>query len=278
MASGTDKNLDDILDSALDEFQQQAPAEQDSGQDLDEGSPGAGEDAYARELSNLFANMNNNPDLLRSMQETASRLGGAPGGQPDLAQMLSALNDPLGQGGAGGPDFQANVSQAMQLMQQTAAAVETMSPEERQRMSESVMEHLAQQFSQLGENPEFASIMENMMQQMLSKDVLYKPMCDIRDKYPSWMEANRATLSEDDLQRYARQKESLDHICLAYEETPDDFQKIVTLMQEMQELGQPPPEILQEVAPGIEFGPDGVPRFPGMAPDPMNPASQCSIM
>ena len=37
-------------------------------------------------------------------------------------------------------------------------------------------------------------------------------------------------------------------------------------MQQVQEYGQPPAEIIQEIAPGLDLDPDGVPKFqfPGL--------------
>ena len=37
----------------------------------------------------------------------------------------------------------------------------------------------------------FASLADTIMQQLLSKDVLYQPMRDIGDKYPGWLAARR---------------------------------------------------------------------------------------
>jgi len=45
-------------------------------------------------------------------------------------------------------------------------------------------------------------------------------------------------------------------------------------MQEMADCGQPPPEIIHDLAPGVQFGQDGMPMLPGQ--DPNNPG--CSIM
>ena len=38
------------------------------------------------------------------------------------------------------------------------------------------------------------------------------------------------------------------------------------LMQDMQECGQPPAEIVKELAPGLEFGPNGMPLMANMGP------------
>jgi hypothetical protein len=44
-------------------------------------------------------------------------------------------------------------------------------------------------------------------------------------------------------------------------------------MQEMQETGQPPKEIMKSIAPDLEFGEDGLPPLPS---NPQNP--QCLVM
>ncbi len=60
----------------------------------------------------------------------------------------------------------------------------------------------------------------------------------------------------------------------------------------MQETGQPPADIVKELAPGLEFGPDGLPLLPNMgggipgmppmAAPGLNPANinpeQCCVM
>ena len=38
-----------------------------------------------------------------------------------------------------------------------------------------------------------ASLADTIMQQLLSKDVLYQPMKDIGSKYPGWLAAHRYT-------------------------------------------------------------------------------------
>ena len=38
----------------------------------------------------------------------------------------------------------------------------------------------------------FASLADTIMQQLLSKDVLYQPMKDIGSKYPTWLATHRS--------------------------------------------------------------------------------------
>lgn len=104
-------------------------------------------------------------------------------------------------------------------------------------------------------------MMDTMMRQLLSKDVLHEPMKEIGERYPEWLAANKGRLSEEDFGRYAKQHQHIKELCVIYENTPDDFQKIVELMQKMQDCGQPPSDIIRELAPGLELGDDGLPMY-----------------
>lgn len=99
------------------------------------------------------------------------------------------------------------------------------------------------------------------MRQLLSKEVLYEPMKEIGERYPEWLESNKSELSKEDLARYTRQHEFIKQLCQVYETTPNDFQRVVDLMQNMQDCGQPPPDIVRELAPGLELGEDGLPVY-----------------
>ncbi|KAI7838883.1 hypothetical protein COHA_007349 [Chlorella ohadii] len=94
----------------------------------------------------------------------------------------------------------------------------------------------------------------------LPKLVVY---LDIGDKYPEWLEANKDKLSAEDLERYQQQQVYIRRICELYEASPSDYAQLVDLLQQMQQCGQPPQEIVDELAPGMQFGPDGLPSFGG---------------
>ena len=156
------------------------------------------------------------------------------------------------------------------------------------------------------EEPEgMSSFVDVIMQQLLSKEVLYQPMKDIGARYPAWLAANRASLSPEDAQRYEEQQGYILRICELYETDPKNFAALMELLQEvrwvlggggsvflrereppsltlsiltishpslstktkiqMQQRGQPPQEIIDELAPGMSFGPDGLPSFGGGA-------------
>ena len=97
------------------------------------------------------------------------------------------------------------------------------------------------------------SIVETMMQQLLSKEVLHEPMKEIGERYPKWLEDNKGKLSSEDCERFSRQYQLIKDLNQVYETEPGNFNKIVELMQKMQECGQPPSDIQKELAPDFDL-------------------------
>eukprot|EP00877_Chromochloris_zofingiensis_P015170 jgi/Chrzof1/9907/Cz04g20120.t1 len=107
-------------------------------------------------------------------------------------------------------------------------------------------------------------IVDVVMQHLLSKDVLYTPMKEIRDKYPPWLEQHKSDRSEAEMKCYEAQYASICRLCDAYETDPDNYSKLMTLLQEMQACGEPPPEIVEDMSsaiaadlPGLGVGGEG---------------------
>lgn len=57
------------------------------------------------------------------------------------------------------------------------------------------------------------SFVQGMMQQLLSKEILYPALKEVLDKYPAWLEEHKATLKPSDLQKYTKQFELLQKVC-----------------------------------------------------------------
>ncbi|KAJ3595192.1 hypothetical protein NHX12_004496 [Muraenolepis orangiensis] len=125
-------------------------------------------------------------------------------------------------------------------------------------------------------------VMQSIMQNLLSKEVLYPSLKEITGKYPEWLETNRPSLSPEDHLRYQQQAQIMGHICTEFEkegaEGPDKdakFESILDLMQRLQDLGQPPKELAGDAPAGLNFDLESMtlPGGPGAAA-----AEQCSIM
>lgn len=129
-------------------------------------------------------------------------------------------------------------------------------------------------FNPSGDQNNFLPFMQGMMQSLLSKDVLYPSLKDILEKFPGWLESHDSTLTPEDKERYTKQKDLMQKVCEELEgETPVDtpqvkkerFEKVLGLMQKLQDYGQPPTDLVGDVGQGLPF--DQIPN-----------TDQCSLM
>ncbi|KXZ54253.1 hypothetical protein GPECTOR_5g343 [Gonium pectorale] len=101
-----------------------------------------------------------------------------------------------------------------------------------------------------GEGPGVNMMVDYIMRHLLSKDVLYGPLKEIRDRYPPWLETHQGTLPAEEYSRYVAQYESVVRVCAHYESAPNDYSKLMELIQEMQTYGDPPGDIVEEMTDG----------------------------
>jgi len=138
---------------------------------------------------------------------------------------------------------------------------------------------LDQMFKEFDSQSGYQGVLQGMMKQLLAKEVLYEPMKEMYNKYPTWLEANKGTLNPTDYQNYVKQFGYIEQILSLYDSRGDgSFDEILRLMREMQYCGQVPADIVKQLAPDVEFGPDGQPKFPGLEGlDNLN-TDQCTIL
>jgi hypothetical protein len=93
------------------------------------------------------------------------------------------------------------------------------------------------------------SMIEKLMGQMLSKEMLYQPMKDISERYPEWLVKNKSKLSIKEYELYIKQENCFKRIVSAYEAIPNDNKLIMDLMTEMNDYGQPPKDLVSDLLP-----------------------------
>ncbi|XP_057467071.1 peroxisome biogenesis protein 19-1-like [Actinidia eriantha] len=138
---------------------------------------------------------------------------------------------------------------------------------------DAMMEDWAKQFEELAGSQDMESIVETMMQQLLSKEILHEPMKEIGERYPKWLEEHKSKLSKDDYERYSHQYKLIKDLIEVYETEPGNFNKVVELMQKMQECGQPPNDIILELAPDFDFSSLGQ-----LSPEMLESQQNCCVM
>lgn len=130
-----------------------------------------------------------------------------------------------------------------------------------------------------GENNAFLPFMQGMMQSLLSAEVLLPSLTEIVSKYPAWLEENGPKIAPEEKERYEGQLKIMREVCAELQkEKPDDnpdvkkerFNIVLEKMQKMQDMGQPPADLVGEGAENL------LPNLGEVA----NPAGgdQCSIM
>ena len=133
--------------------------------------------------------------------------------------------------------------------------------------------------NETGENNAFLPFMQGMMQSLLSAEVLLPSLKEIVSKYPAWLAENGSKISAEEKERYENQLKLMQEVCGELEkEKPDDnpevkkerFNIVLDRMQKMQEMGQPPSDLVGEGAENM------IPTLPmdGALPS----GEQCSIM
>ncbi|CEP07288.1 hypothetical protein [Parasitella parasitica] len=251
-------DLNELL--ASDEFAKQLAAgmEQMMSQMGDEGNDGMKE-AFEK----VWASFDNGT-AAPSVSATATSTESAPPTKPSSTRQVPKTPK----------SFQETIGETMNKLKDSSKEIDSSIAEESE---DAFMAELMKQMESLADNGEFEGVLEGMMSQLMSKELLYEPMKDLSQKYPAWLEEHKDTADKSDYEKYKQQHVICQQIVAKYE-APDFDEKnesqgkeVMDLMTKMQDLGQPPAELLDEMAPGMNFG------NPQSMPD-MKDLENCNIM
>ncbi|XP_011706099.1 PREDICTED: peroxisomal biogenesis factor 19 isoform X2 [Wasmannia auropunctata] len=158
-------------------------------------------------------------------------------------------------------DFQSAISQVLKDLTANSENLQ----------NEADMAAMLGQTSLDGDTGDLLPFMQGMMEHLLSKEILYPSLKELSDKYPVWIEEHKATLNASDLQRYTKQSELMQKVCIELEKEKEDdtedikqrrFECVLKLMTEMQSYGQAPDDLVGEQCSLFQFDSEGNPTFP----------------
>jgi peroxin-19 len=265
-------DLDDILDSFEDARISAKPASATAPAASGPGRPPISQDAptdedFAKQLqagmSSLIGELGTNPEMQAEFEKMMQELiaaGAAPTDQ-EAGQHLRAAAEAAPKGpeestkpraatassssSAGikkksSTDFGDTIRKTMERIQASDATVKESTASAAGNASEEQL--LAQMMKELtgdsGEGEEgFNTMLMNMMAHLTNKEILYDPMKELHDKYPSWLAKNSSTLSSEDLDRYKGQQKLVREIVERFERksysdnNEEDREYIVERMQ-----------------------------------------------
>ncbi|KAG0215122.1 Peroxisome chaperone and import receptor [Mortierella sp. GBA30] len=239
---------------------------EDLEEDDDAGLDGGLDAEFSRQLASgmeeLMKEMNGNSELQKSFEEMFKGLdvnGKAPAATATATGSSSASK-------AGG-SFQDRIAKTMDKLKDSSEQVEAQVAEDSE---EALMAEMMKQMEGMAEGGDFQNVLEGMMEQLMSKDILYEPMLDLQQKYPQWLKDNKDKIPAEEYARYEKQYGYVKQIVEFFnrpdfdDKSDSQAKSVIDLMQGMQDCGQPPADILDELAPGLEMGADGVPKMPDM--------------
>lgn len=97
---------------------------------------------------------------------------------------------------------------------------------------------------------DMSKLLTDMLEQLSSKDVLYDPIKDLNTKFPQYLKEQEGKLSADDHARYTKQYEITNEILAVFEgskydnDNSEHRENINTLLESLQELGNPPSDLV----------------------------------
>jgi len=284
----TDDDLDDFLDGVLDNFDNQKiptvqnikPKVEENEKPKDEKKEQSAElpDPFDLDLEGIDAEMAKqltqgmlqllqgmDPNDATEFENNIEKIAG------DLEKNLNITekeSKPANTKGKKTTTFQDTISEAVNNLKTSSDKVEA----EVSEANNDVMEKLLQQMEGLVDE-DFCDILSGVIDQLMSKELLYDSMKDLSDRYPSWIEENKDKLTKKEIDNYKNQYKCCKEIVDIFEKydtneiSKEDNKKVSELMQKMQGYGNPPSEILKELAPDMIVGPDNMPKLPDNIPD-----------
>lgn len=276
-----DRELEELLESALDDFEKARPAappppppppapgtpsaaakeslfasQEKFFQELFEGELASQATAeFEKAMRELAEEEPHLVEQFQKLSEAAGRVGGDAASQQEFT---SCLKETLSGLAKNATDLQGSAASDEEL----AKAIEGLGLEEG------------------GGEGGVLPVMQSLLQHLLSKEVLYPSLKEITEKYPEWLQRHRAALPAAQYERYRAQHGVMGRICRHLEaEGAEDgagarrerFEAVLELMQQLQELGHPPKELAGDAPPGLNLDLEGLSL-------PEGSGEQCRVM
>lgn len=194
--------------------------------------------------------------------------------EPNVDESINRLLDGINQA-TSTPLPNPNNSNNYNMPPNMPPGMEDMDPNQFEKLGEEMMGSIMGEFNKMGNASDSNHVVDNVMKQLLNKDIMYEPMKQVTNRFPEWLATNKDELSKKDYEKYGNQYQYFQRIVRVYETEPDNFDRLMELMQDIQEFGQPPVEIIKDLAPDLEFDEEGLPvmgaegMMPGMSMPPI---------
>eukprot|EP01032_Pedospumella_encystans_P020702 gene20702-23512_t len=274
-------DLDDLLDQALDDFAEQElndkleKAERE-GKEAEEQLHIQSERERNRAHMDQLMGSLDDPKYGKTLQSTLQSLSATSEGVGSVDALFDQLAKQFETNHKSthmpsDPDNAAEIDTAdrevvatLQMLSSAQQGMEGFEAGKMEEAGETMMEEMMAQFESLGEKEDYNEVIDGVMRQLLSKDLMYEPAKQICDKFPEWLAIHKKNMNGAEYDNYGKQYQTFQKIIAVYDTEPDNFPRLMELMFDMQKYGQPPADIIKDLAPGLQFDENGMPIMPNM--------------
>jgi len=119
-------------------------------------------------------------------------------------------------------------------------------PDDQNKAFDNIMGEFSEFLKESESNPDMKEAFDSVVNEVLSKDVLQKPMVDLRDKYPAWLKKNEGKIEKDKFENYEKQHQTLKELCVMFDANKSQ-EEILKQIEKLQSLGDPPEELMKHL-------------------------------
>lgn len=252
MAEAHNHDSDSDLDDLLDEFDEQVLSKPPGAENPtaaqkspDQAPDAALEQDFAHDVEQLIKDLKiEDPDAKAQFELLVKQF------ETSHAAETAKQADPSYE--APNPQLDGVVKDTMQRLRQSGQNIDEQLKSDPSSANPEDM--LAQLLSGLGDagngDVDMTKLLADMLEQLLSKDVLYDPIKDLNTKFPAFLAEQKTALDQEQHATYTKQYEMTNRIVAVFEAPDYDGEdeatrdKVNGLLELLQELGNPPPELV----------------------------------
>ncbi|KAJ2549531.1 Peroxisome chaperone and import receptor [Coemansia sp. RSA 1933] len=247
------KGMEDLLKES---------SESGVGNSVNEAEMKATVDQLLKQMGSLQADLDNDKSKSEKSAKKAMPLS-----HSKAQASETGAKDGSGSEEAQGTSFQDKIKATMDKLKESADRADAETGDGAGDMD--VLEELMRQMDGAGggDDAQLDSLVDDVIGQLMSKEVLEQPLKDLDKHYPKYLEKNKDTLSTEDYERYQKQHDYVKQILALFDQLNDSSvndERVTDLMQKMQDCGQPPNELLKMLAPDMEIDENGEVKAPEM--------------
>lgn len=190
------------------------------------------------QMAALMGDVDESPEMRREIEAVMQELGAAtdlevaafPQSQASAADASSNTQKP----------FQETIRKTMERMEASQQPAQATALDDSDDILAQMLKEMQSGGTDGAENEEdFSKMLMGMMEQLTNKDILFEPMQELHDKFPTWMQKNESSVKADDLKRYQAQQRLVGEIVEKFNEkgysdsNPVDREFIVERMQQV---------------------------------------------